>query len=90
MKIVRIKLRAVLKKTCSEKNAFKVLRCVSEQSDALKSSECQRKKFCTGIKNFPTYSIRFKASFKSIKKKPFSENYTVVLPLKRLDKLTKT
>ena len=47
-----------------------------------KSSEFQRKNFCTGIKLFSPYSRTFKASLKSIKKNRFSENYTVVLPLK--------
>ena len=79
MKIVGIMLRAVLKNLVSRKMPFKFSDVFRSSPTSLgKSSEFQRKKFCTGIKNFPPYSRRFKASFKSIKKNRFSENYTVV------------
>ena len=63
------------KKTCSDKNAFKVLRCVSEQSGVLK-----KELGITGIQIFSSYSRRFKASFKTIKKNRFSENYSGLTP----------
>ena len=74
-----------LKKKCSEINAFQVLRCISEQSNALKKElGISNKNFLYRHKNVSPYSRRFKTSFKSIKRNRFSENYTVVLPLKFL------
>ena len=69
-------------KTCSEKNAFKILSSVWETSDTPQEKrEIEQKFFC--MKRFAWYSRRFKLNFKP-KKTDFLTNLHWCYPLKKI------
>ena len=87
-KIVRVMVRAVLKKCVSRKTRSKFQAVVFIAQVAVwetpdtprEKREIKQKFFFSCMKPFASYSRRFKLNFKQ--KKRFSEKFTLVLPLK--------